>query len=463
MSFADVTSDKHNARCDKLEEDDWSAEFDRWLTPFLLEFSHKSQRKWAPTYLHGLIAPGERKSVEPMAERVCQGETQQLHHFVATSTWDTVGHECVLLEKAAELVSGPDAHLIIDDTGIPKKGEHSAGVAHQYCGQLGKNANCQVFVSATLARNDVPVPVALRLYLPKEWAEDFERRKKTNIPDDITFRTKWQIALDEIDRIMRSNVVFGDVLADAGYGVCIEFRQGLSRRNLKWAVGVQPETLVFSKSVEVTFSPKVHKKGRKPLIGKASESPVKVEELFAAYSDRDFVDVSWRDGTKGPLTLAFAAIRVRAADGPRVVDHNHGPGDEIWLVCEKRPNGERKYHFSNYEAEMDLQTLVSIIKARWPCEQAHQQLKEELGLDHFEGRSWHGIHHHALLTMISFAFMQHLRLRANTQNHSANCNQTDLRLCNRLQPRIHCPHSCSVIERQTVACQKTHGAPRPAA
>ena len=215
VSFADVTSDKQDARCDKLEEDDWSAEFDRWLTPFLLEFSHKAQRKWAPTYLHGLIAPGERKSVEPMAERVCQGETQQLHHFVATSTWDTAGHECVLLEKAAEIVSGPDAHLIFDDTGIPKKGEHSAGVAHQYCGQLGKNANCQVFVSATLARNDVPVPVALRLYLPKEWADDLERRKKTNIPDKITFRTKWQIALDEIDRVMQSNVVFGDVLAIA--------------------------------------------------------------------------------------------------------------------------------------------------------------------------------------------------------------------------------------------------------
>lgn len=262
-------------------------------------------------------------------------------------------------------------------------------------------------------------------------------------------------------KVLRNNVVFGDVLADAGYGVCIEFRHELSKRNLKWAVGVQPETLVFSRSVKVTFSRKVHKKGRKPIIGTASEKPVKVEDLFATYSDADFVDVIWRDGTKGQLSLPFAAIRVRAADGLRVVDHNHGPGEEIWLVCEKRPNGERKYHFSNYGVDTDLETLVSVIKARWSCEQAHQQLKEELGLDHFEGRSWHGIHHHALLTMISFAFMQHIRLRI--QNHSMQCQRIDLRHCNRQESVIQRPRDCAVIDQHSADCQKTHGAPRSAA
>jgi SRSO17 transposase len=450
--------------CDKLDEDDWGAEFERWLAPFLLEFSHHAQQKWAPTYLRGLLAPGERKSIEPMAERVCRGETQQLHHFVSTSTWDIAGHERVLLEKAASLVSGPDAHLIIDDTGIPKKGKHSAGVAHQYCGQLGKNASCQVLVSVTLARNEVPVPVALRLYLPKDWANDSKRRKEAKVPSTIPFRQKWKMALDEIDRIMCSHVTFGDVLADAGYGVCAEFRQELSNRNLKWAVGVQPETLVFPASVQITFPQKVHSKGRKPIIGTASEEPIKVEDLFAAFPARNFADVTWRDGTKGPLTVAFAAVRVRPADGPRVVGHNHGPGDDVWLLCERRENGERKYHLSNYGTDTDLQTLVSTIKARWACEQAHQQLKEELGLDHFEGRSWQGIHHHALLTMIAFAFLQHLRIRANTQHHRLTCHQLDVRgSCEHRNAPPPYPRACAVIEQDPVTCQKTDGAQRPAA
>lgn len=459
-----MTSDKHLSTCDKLTDDDWTAEFDRWLAPFLLEFSHEAQQKWAPTYLRGLLGPGDRKSIEPMAARVCPGETQQLHHFVSTSTWDIAGHERVLLEKAAQLVGGPDAHLIIDDTGMPKKGKHSAGVAHQYCGQLGKNANCQVLVSVTLARHEVPVPVALRLYLPKEWSNDSLRRRETKVPVNVPFRPKWQMALDEIDRIMQSNISFGDVLADAGYGVCAEFRHELSNRNLKWAVGVQPDTLVFSASVRVAFPQKVYSKGRKPIIGTASEEPTKVEDLFAAYSERDFVDVTWRDGTKGPLTMAFAAIRVRPADGPRVIGHRHGPGDEMWLLCEKRANGERKYHLSNYGADTDLQTLVSTIKARWACEQAHQQLKEELGLNHFEGRSWHGIHHHALLTMIAFAFLQHLRIRANAQHRQSICHRIDWRQsCGHQEALFRHPQICSVTEQDAVACQKTGGARRPAA
>jgi SRSO17 transposase len=459
-----VTSDKHLSTCDKLAEDGWGAELDRWLAPFLLEFSHEAQQKWAPTYLRGLLGPGDRKSIEPMVARVCPGETQQLHHFVSTSTWDIAGHERVLLEKAAQLVSGSDAHLIIDDTGIPKKGKHSAGVAHQYCGQLGKNANCQVLVSVTLARHEVPVPVALRLYLPKDWSNDSQRRKEAKVPVDVLFRPKWQMALEEIDRIMRSNIFFGDVLADAGYGVCAEFRHELSRRNLKWAVGVQPDTLVFSASVQVAFPQKVYSKGRKPIIGTANEEPTKVVELFAACSERDFVDVTWRDGTKGPLTMAFAAIRVRPADGPRVMSHRHGPGDETWLLCEKRANGERKYHLSNYGADTDLQTLVSTIKARWACEQAHQQLKEELGLDHFEGRSWHGIHHHALLTMIAFAFLQHLRVRTNSRQHQPVCHKPDLKhLCGRTHASHRYPEACSTVERETVTCQKNDGARWPAA
>jgi SRSO17 transposase len=403
-----VTADKPSCLRDASSQD-WEREFGRWLEPFLREFGYPSQQKWAPVYMRGLLAPGERKSIEPLAARVCPGETQQLHHFVSTSRWDTVGHERVLLEKAASLVGGKGSHLIIDDTGNPKKGTHSVGVAHQYCGQLGKNANCQVLVSVTLARDEVPVPVALRLYLPKEWANDSERRRRVAVPEDVVFRPKWKIALDEVERIVRSDIVFGDVLADAGYGACAEFRHGLSAMNLTWAVGVSSRQLVYPRTVRVAAPEKTRPGGRPAKRGKVSAAPRKAHEVFSSRATNGFQEVRWRDGTKGPLRASFAALRIRPADGPKVVGHNHGPGEEAWLVCEKRASGERKYYLSNYPADTDLDTLASAIKARWACEQAHQQMKEELGLDHFEGRSWHGLHHHALLTMMAFCFLQHMR------------------------------------------------------
>jgi len=171
-----------------------------------------------------------------LAARVAPADIQQLHHFVATSKWDTGPLEEVLLAKADALVGGEDAHLIVDDTAIPKKGEHSVGVSHQYCGQLGKQANCQCLVSLTLARNEVPVPIALRLYLPESWASDPARRKKTGVPQEIVFREKWRIALEEITRVVGAGVRFGDVLAYAGYGGISEFRHGLDRLGLRWAV-----------------------------------------------------------------------------------------------------------------------------------------------------------------------------------------------------------------------------------
>ncbi|MDC0749666.1 IS701 family transposase [Polyangium mundeleinium] len=407
--FARVTAVKPTFESDELPEEHWEREFEHWFAPFLHEFGYPSQQKWGPVYLRGLLGPGDRKSIEPMAARVCPGETQQLHPFISTSRWDTAGHERVLLEKAGALVGGKNAHLIIDDTAIPKKGTHSVGVAHQYCGQLGKNANCQALVSITLARDEVPVPVALRLYLPKEWARDPERRRRAKVPEDVVFRTKWQIALAEIERIMRSGIEFGDVLADAGYGACAAFRRGLSELKLKWAVGVNPNQLVYPKSVRVAAPERTRPGGRPPKRGKVSAAPRKAQEVFSTRAKNGFKEVQWRDGTKGPLSASFAAIRVRVADGPKVIGHNRGPGEEAWLVCEKRANGVRKYYLSNYPPDTELGTLASVIKARWACEQAHQQMKEELGLDHVECRSWHALHHHALLTMMAFAFLQHLR------------------------------------------------------
>jgi SRSO17 transposase len=397
----------------RIDEAAWEAEFERWLEPFLNTFDHEAQQKWAPVYLRGLLAPGERKSVEPMAARVCPGETQQLHHFVATSMWAIEGHEQILLQKAQQLVGGKDAHLIVDDTALVKKGRHSVGVGHQYCGQLGKSANCQALVSLTLAREEVPVPIALQLYLPKDWAEDAERRRRAKVPDAITFQPKWRIALDQIERVVRAGVTFGGVLADAGYGACAGFRQGLTDLGLTWAVGISAASRVYPRSVRVTVPGPTCASGRRPTLAKVSAQPRSAKQVFTTLGKKAFNPVQWRRGTKGMLEASFAAVRVRASDGPRVLGHRHGPGQEVWLVCERRRSGETKYYMANHEKETDLQTLVAAIKARWVCEQAHQQLKEELGLDHFEGRSWTGLHHHALLTMIACAFLQHLRLLEN--------------------------------------------------
>ena len=390
---------------------DWQKKFERWLEPFLDALGNKKRRHWAPLYLQGLMGGGDRKSVQPMASRVAPDDHEQLHHFIATSTWLTEPVEAVLLTKADALVGSAESHLIVDDTALPKKGEHSVGVAHQYCGALGKSTNCQSLVSLTLARDEIPVPISLRLYLPEAWALDADRRRKAGVPEEITFRTKWQIALDEIRRVIAAGVSFGDVLADAGYGACAAFRHGLSELGLRWAVGVPSDQLVFDPSVRVAV-PRPPALGRPRTRVRVSQQPRKVRDVMAALGERAFRTTTWRQGTKGPLRGDFAAVRVRAADGDRAIGHRHGPGDEVWLVCERRRT-ETKYYLCNHPAQTPLKQLAVAIKARWSCEQAHQQLKEELGLDHFEGRSWHGLHHHAVMTMIAFAFLQHLRLSEN--------------------------------------------------
>jgi len=400
----------------------WRDEFLGWLTPFLAAFGREAQRHWAPVYLDGLLGPGERKSVEPMAARVCPGETQQLHHFVSTAPWATAPLEQVLAAVADRLVGGPDAVLIIDDTALPKQGTHSVGVARQYCGALGKRANCQVLVSLTLARGEVPVPLALRLYLPEAWASDPERRARAKVPATVTFRTKGEIALAELDRVMAAGVRFGVVLADAGHGTAAEFRAGLTARGLRWAVGVLGVQKVYPAGVVLT-PPTQGRTGRPQKHPVPSAVSVPAEAVIAALGPRAFRRLVWRSGTKGPLVAEFAAVRVRVADGPLMAKAQHLPGETAWLVCERRAAGERKYYLTNHPAGTPLRTLARAIKARWVCEQAHQQLKEELGLDHFEGRSWRGLHHHALLTMIAFAFLQHRRLAAAAEPPPARRRQ----------------------------------------
>jgi SRSO17 transposase len=245
----------------------------------------------------------------------------------------------------------------------------------------------------TLARDELPVAVGLRLFLPEAWAGDVERRRKCGVLEKLAFRTKWRIALDEIARVVAADVTFGGVLADAGYGSCGEYRASLSATKLRWVLGVSP----LSTRVRVRRS--ISTMGRPPSKPTTTAWARPARAVPDSLGRNALHTIEWRKGTKGALSADFAAVRIRVADGEPVFSaggrrHRHGPGEEAWLIFERRSNGETKYHLSSYPPDATLETLVRALKAR-SCEQAHQQMKEELGLDHFEGRSWTGLHHHA--------------------------------------------------------------------
>jgi SRSO17 transposase len=365
-----------------------------------------TRRRWGPIYLRGLLGPDGPKSVQPIAARLGLRGHDQLHHFISSPAWDDAPLWRVLAEQADAVLGGDDAVLVVDDTALPKKGTRSVGVAAQYCGELGKQANCQSLVSLTLARSEVPVPVGLRLFLPKSWTDDPARCAAAGVPEMAqTAQTKPEIALHEIDRVRAAGIRFGCVLADAGYGLSAPFRQGLSARGLIWSVGVPRTQKVFTTSVGLLFPRARRGKPRRHAV--PSEQAQDGADLLAGCRWRRIV---WRRGSKGALAARFAARRVRVADGPRSPRHGHLPGDEVWLVGEWRSSGERKYYLSNLPPGTSLHRLAATIKARWVCEQAHQQLKQELGLGAFEGRSWTGLHRHALMSCIAFAYLQHLRL-----------------------------------------------------
>lgn len=392
-------------------DENWRIDLERWLEPFLAGLSHPARQRMCPLYIAGLIGPGDRKSVQPMAARGGEVGYDQLHHFIAAGIWDSAPLEAALLAEADRLVGGDAAFLVIDDTALPKKGRHSVGVAPQYASSLGKTSNSQSLVSVTLASGEVPVMVGLRLFLPESWTSDPDRMARARIPVERRVAlSKPEIAIEEIDRVIASGVHFGCVLADAGYGSSAPFRHALSERGLLWAVGLSRRQMVYQTDVAMIFPTEKARKPRKHHI--PDMLPVSAEEMLVGETWRK---VSWRRGTKGPLACHFAARRVRIADGQkhRVFDKgvSRMPGDEVWIIGERRSTGERKYYISNMPAEASLKTLAAAVKARWICEQAHQQLKEELGLDHFEGRSWTGLHRHTLMTMIAYAFLQSRRLQ----------------------------------------------------
>src|SRR5215468_4057904 len=292
---------------------DWRKELERWLKPFLERLGHKTRRRMCPVYISGLIGPGDRKSIQPMAERLSLGAYDQLHHFISAGVWNVAPVETELLVQADKLVGGVDAVLVIDDTAVLKKGAHSVGVASQYCSALGKIANCQTLVSMTLARGEVPVMAAMRLFLPESWTNDRTRLKRAGVPVEYrTARTKPEVALAEIDRVLAAGVRFGCVLADAGYGMSAPFRQGLTARKLSWAVGIPRHLKVYPADVQMIRL--VTRRGR-PRRGRPHQRipdtlSVAAEDVLAAAK---WQDISWRTGTKGKLRARFAAVRVRVA------------------------------------------------------------------------------------------------------------------------------------------------------
>jgi SRSO17 transposase len=413
--------------------EDWRGDLEVWLAPFLAALRHKTRARMCPAYIAGLIGPGDRKSVQPMAARAGDASYDQLHHFVSSGVWDAAPLEAALLAEADRMVGRDDAWLIVDDTSLPKKGTHSVGVAPQYASTLGKTSNCQTLVSLTLASGEVPIMAGLRLFLPESWISDPARLDRAGVPQDRRdYRTKPEIALAEIDRVRVAGVRFGCVLADAGYGLSASFRQGLSERGLTWAVGIPYKQKVYPADVEMIF----------PVAGRGRPRQRHIPDAVsigaqAMLEQAKWQTVSWRRGTKGRLSARFSALRVRVADGTPQRIHDMGaqhlPGEEVWLVGEHRSTGERKYYLSNLPPDTTMKQLAGAIKARWICEQAHQQLKEELGLDHFEGRSWSGLHRHCLMSMIAFAFLQNQRLK------KAKGGKKNRRTTTTTEPASHTP------------------------
>ena len=302
-----------------------SADLDCWLCPFFDVMGRKTRRVWAPFYLRGLLVPGERKSLQPMAARLGLPGHDQLHHFITSPAWDDGPLWRVLAERADALLGGPEAVLVIDDTALPKKGDLSVGVARQYCGVVGKRANCQALVSLTLAQGEVPLPVALRLFLPDTWTQDPQRCARAGVPEaEMVARSKGEIALAELDRLRETGLRFGIVLADAGYGMSAGFRQALSERDLLWAVGIPRTQKVYTTAVQLRW-PRTSR-GRPRQVPLPSEQPQAVEDVLARLKWRR---LSWRQGTKGALAARFAALRVRVGDGPLTRPSRHLPGEEV--------------------------------------------------------------------------------------------------------------------------------------
>jgi SRSO17 transposase len=383
------------------------------------------------SYCTGLLLPGERKSVEPMAARLAPDNVRQthqsLHHIVAHAAWS----DQALLEQVRQEVlpammkNGPIVAWIVDDTGFPKKGRHSVGVTRQYCGQLGKQENCRVAVSLSVTTEHASLPIAWRLYLPEIWAQDPERRTATGVPEQIAFATKPTIALGQIRQARRDEVPAAPVLADAAYGDDTRFREALTALDLEYVVGVRELTSVWRPGE--TPLPAKHRKriGRPPKLLRrdAQHQPVSVKQVALSLPATEWKTISWREGTKQKLRSRFARLRVRPAHRDYWRSELRA---EEWLLIEWPAEEQEptKYWLSTLPADTKRSDLVKLAKHRWIIERDYEELKQELGLGHYEGRGWRGFHHHATLCTAAYGFLVAERSRFSP---SARAGQLELR------------------------------------
>lgn len=380
-------------------------------------------------YCRGLMLSGDRKSVEPMAAllapRRASAKHQSMHHFVAQAEWSDAA--LLAAVRAAVLPAlGAIEAWIVDDTGYPKKGTHSVGVARQYCGQLGKQDNCQVAVSLSIANERSSLPIGYQLYLPHAWAADAARRKKAGVPTRVGFATKGAIALALLRAARAARVPVGVVLADEGYGNDTDFRRGIRALGLTYAVGIQGSTTVWAEGHE-PLPPRGNWGRGRPgthLRRNRTHQPIDANRLAHQLPGRAWRRMEWRAGTAGVLASRFARVRVRAA-------HRNQVHPEEWLVIEW-PLAETEptqYWLTTLSPRIAFHELVRLIKLRWRIERDYQELKQELGLGHYEGRNWRGFHHHATLTIAAYGFLMRARLTGRaTKNPASRPSEPLLRL-----------------------------------
>jgi SRSO17 transposase len=393
------------------EAEESEKRFLSYLDTLIPVLTHPAQEDSLRAYCTGLcLLEGERKSMEPIAAKLAPTRTKAAHRslqgFITEAPWSADA----LLDAARDYAlpnitsQSPIEAWIVDDTGLPKKGKCSVGVAPQYCGQLGKTANCQVAVTLSVANEHVSLPIAYRLYLPQEWANDPERRKQVGVPDTIGFKTKPTIALEQIRAAHAAGIPCGVILGDAGYGNDTTFRDALTAMGLPYALGIRDDTTVWPPGMTPLPPKKWSGQGRRPtnLRRNARRKPLSVKKLAMNLPAQAYQTVQWREGTAKALSSRFAAVRVRSAHG-----ETHTQRAEEWLIIEW-PEGEKeptKYLLSTLPASIELPELVRTAHLRWRIERDFQELKDELGLDHFEGRTWRGFHHHAALCIATYAFI----------------------------------------------------------
>lgn len=373
------------------------------------------QRRWSAVYLRGLMLDGKRKSIEPMAARLADGDEQGLQQFVNQSPWDErVVRANLACRMCAQLA--PDA-WVIDDTGFVKKGRSSVGVARQYSGTLGRVDNCQVGVSVNAVSDAASCPLDWRIFLPEAWDDDRERRARAHVPDDVRHREKWRLALDMIDELAGWGLRPPLVGADAGYGEITAFRQGLDEREIAYVVQVKAGTSAYREHVTLQ-QPEWSGRGRPPA-PRYRQQPCPLKDLVIAAGTGRAQTVTWRHGTRGPMRSRFVALRVRPANRElRAAAHTSGGELDVrWLLAEWPQGADTPtdYWLSSLPADTELATLVRLAKLRWRIEHDYRELKHGLGLDHFEGRSYRGWHHHVTCVSVAHAFLTLERLRPKTR------------------------------------------------